>query len=90
MRVKGDQPALLEDLAHLFAEADLPGSTDTARTVDKGHGRLEVRRLHASDALVGYTDWPSLAQALGLSRGDGAGHRRGPAGAGLCRDQPAS
>ncbi len=68
MAVKGDQPGLRWDVEHVFAEADPPGSTGTARTVDKGHGRLEVRHLRASDALVGYTDWPNLAQALCVER----------------------
>ena len=39
-----------------------------ARSVDKGHGRLERRRLWASTALVGDSDWPGLAQALCVER----------------------
>lgn len=35
-----------------------------ARTVDKGHGRLEVRHLLPSTDLDGYIDRPGLAQAL--------------------------
>lgn len=35
---------------------------------NKGHGRLEQRCLWASDALVGYTDWPYLAQACRIER----------------------
>ena len=41
----------------------------TAETVDSGHGRLEQRRLTASSALVGYSDWPGLAQVFQLERG---------------------
>ena len=69
MPVKANQPQLLEDLARLFADPALVAATGTAaRTVDKGHGRLEVRRLWTSTALVGYSDWPGLAQALCLER----------------------
>lgn len=68
MVVKGDQPGLRWDLEHLFAEAEPPGRTGVVRTVDKGHGRLEVRRLQASTALTSYSDWPHLAQALCLDR----------------------
>ena len=68
MAVKADQPGLLWDLERLFEEADPPGTTGATRTVDKGHGRLEARRLRASDALAGYTYWPGLAQAACLDR----------------------
>jgi Transposase DDE domain len=65
MPVKDNQPQLLEDVTHLFADAALVAETGTrARTVSKGHGRLEIRRLWTSTALVGYSDWPGLAQAL--------------------------
>jgi predicted transposase YbfD/YdcC len=32
------------------------------QTIDKGHGRLEVRQLRVSTELVGYSDMPGLAQ----------------------------
>lgn len=35
---------------------------------NKGHGRVERRRLWVSGALVGYTDWPHLAQACRMDR----------------------
>ena len=69
MPVKENQPQLLWALEQLFADAALVAETGTAaRTVDKGHGRLERRRLWSSTALVGYSDWPGLAQALCLER----------------------
>jgi predicted transposase YbfD/YdcC len=37
-------------------------------TVDSGHGRIEQRRLTASSALVGYSDWPGLAQVFQMER----------------------
>ena len=39
-----------------------------AQTVDGGHGRIEQRRLETSDVLVGYSDWPGLAQVFHLER----------------------
>jgi hypothetical protein len=39
-----------------------------AETVDSGHGRIEQRRLQTSDVLVGYSDWPALAQVFQLAR----------------------
>lgn len=39
-----------------------------AETVDSGHGRIEQRRLQTSDVLVGYSDWPGLAQVFHLER----------------------
>ena len=40
----------------------------TARTVDIGHGRIEQRNITTSEALVGYSDWPGLAQVFELGR----------------------
>ena len=37
-------------------------------TVESGHGRIAARRLTASTALVGYSDWPGLAQVFSLER----------------------
>lgn len=69
MPVKENQPQLLWDLQRLFADPALVAETGTAaRTLDKGHGRLEMRRLWSSTALVGYSDWPGLGQALCLER----------------------
>jgi predicted transposase YbfD/YdcC len=69
MAVKANQPDLQWEVEHLFANADLVAATSTVhRTVDKGHGRLECRRLWASTALAGYSDWPALAQALCIER----------------------
>ncbi len=40
----------------------------TARSVDKGHGRLEVRRLDATGRLNDYVDWPALGQVCRIRR----------------------
>jgi predicted transposase YbfD/YdcC len=39
-----------------------------ATSVDRGHGRREVRHLVASTALNDYLDWPGLAQVLMIER----------------------
>ncbi len=53
LAVKGNQPWLAEDVAEFFTEAQATAFADvvhtTDRTVDKDHGRLEIRRVWASD-----------------------------------------
>jgi predicted transposase YbfD/YdcC len=67
--VKEKQPQLREDIATVFALPPIVGESRTvAETVDCGHGRIEQRRLHTSDVLVGYSDWPGLAQVFQLER----------------------
>ena len=39
-----------------------------ARSVDKGHGRLEERRLETTERLWGYLDWPGLRQVCRIRR----------------------
>ena len=39
-----------------------------ARTVDKGHGRREYRRLTSTTLLNGYLDWPDVGQVFELER----------------------
>ena len=69
MVVKGNQPRLYHDIHRLFQDVDtLAEPMAAAETVDVGHGRIEQRRLTSSTALVGYTDWPGLAQAFQLER----------------------
>lgn len=69
MVVKTNQPQLHADIDQVFAlppaEQEISG---TARTLDKGHGRLEERRLTASTMLTGFSDWPGLAQVFQLER----------------------
>jgi predicted transposase YbfD/YdcC len=70
MLVNGNQPQLQHDIAVVFQEPHQVAETmATAETVDSGHGRIEPRRLTASSALVGYRDWPGLAQVFQLERG---------------------
>jgi predicted transposase YbfD/YdcC len=39
-----------------------------AGTVHKGHGRLELRTLEATERLMGYLDWPGLRQVCRIRR----------------------
>jgi predicted transposase YbfD/YdcC len=66
MAVKGNQPQLLDDLVTLFADSDLP--VEQASETRLHGGRIERRTLRVSTELVGYTDWPQLAQALCVER----------------------
>ena len=73
--VKENQPTLLADIEQLFRPlAVLPGTSDaptdftTARTVNKGHGRLEERIITVSSMLEDYSDWPYLAQVFKLEQ----------------------
>ena len=75
--VKENQATLRHAIATLFASrADTalraaslpPWDMREATTVDKGHGRLDVRHLVASTALNDYLDWPGVAQVLLIER----------------------
>ena len=73
--VKDNQPQLRHDIEQLFQpETCLPGTspviTDlrTAQTVEKGHGRLTIRRLSACSLLRESSGWPSLQQVFKIER----------------------
>jgi predicted transposase YbfD/YdcC len=67
--VKDNQPRLREDIALVFAHAGRLADTITqARTTSQHGDRIEERRLRASTALVGYTDWPGHSQVMELRR----------------------
>jgi predicted transposase YbfD/YdcC len=68
MTVKENQPQLRADIELVFALPPVGDPQATARTVDIGHGRIEQRNITASEALVGYSDWPGLAQVFELGR----------------------
>jgi predicted transposase YbfD/YdcC len=68
MIVKDNQPQLRADIALVFALPPTGDRQETARTVDIGHGRIEQRNITTSEALVGYSDWPGLAQVFELGR----------------------
>ncbi len=71
--VKANQPTLYSDIRLLFDPppdlAEPLADRREATTVDHGHGRHDdTRHLVASTDLVGYTDWPHLAQVFRLER----------------------
>jgi predicted transposase YbfD/YdcC len=68
MIVKENQPRLRADIELVFTLPPVGDRQDTARTIDLGHGRIEQRNLTTSEALVGYSDWPGLAQVFELGR----------------------
>ena len=68
MIVKENQPRLRADVELVFTLPPVGDRQDTARTVDIGHGRIEPRHITTSEALVGYSDWPGLAQVFELGR----------------------
>jgi predicted transposase YbfD/YdcC len=67
--VKANQPSLHDDLYWLFAWP-APDEAPFATAVEhRQHGdRSETRRLWASSALVGYSDWPGLRQVCKVER----------------------
>jgi len=72
--VKGNQPRLRREIELLFADdrtvegGKMVHGFKTARSVDKGHGRLDVRQITVSSELKGYSDWPGLEQVFQLHR----------------------
>lgn len=69
---KGNQSALREAVAFLFSQPLRPFlfPEGEARTVNKGHGRLESRHLRTSCELNDYLAprWPQVAQVFQLER----------------------
>jgi predicted transposase YbfD/YdcC len=64
-----NQPRLYDDLYWLF-ERPAPDEAPFASAVEhRQHGdRIETRRLWASSALVGYSDWPGLRHVCKIER----------------------
>ena len=68
MIVKDNQPRLKEDIELVFTMPPAGDRQEHVRTVDLGHGRIETRNLTTSEALVGYSGWPGLAQVFEIGR----------------------
>ena len=73
--VKDNQRQVRQAIEFLFApETAKPGQGcppmdfQTAKTVDKGHGRLEERTLTVSSMLNDYLDWPLVQQVFKIER----------------------
>lgn len=73
--VKGNQPHLADSLKELFQPwRRHDQDRDVVETREKGHGRMEERRLTVVSLPAGWTDWPGAAQAFCLTRS--VRHRR--------------
>ena len=73
--VKDNQPSLRDEIELLFSGDDrtveggrVAHDFKTARRMNKGHGRREVREITVSGELKGYSDWPGLEQVFRLDR----------------------
>ena len=90
MPVKENQPHLYEAIEYWFAGPRRLRSLDQrqTRTVNKAHGRLEIRVLTATTELNDYLQWPDVQQALMLEK-TVIDHQngRGVLCPTLCRDQ---
>jgi predicted transposase YbfD/YdcC len=65
MVVKGNQPALHDDLAFYFRSRPVPGEQRWEHhSYDQAHGRQESRQVVGSSALNAYLDWPGVGQVL--------------------------
>jgi predicted transposase YbfD/YdcC len=73
---KGNQPQMEENI-RLWFEPDVdpipgmnypPKDFETAKEINKGHGRLERRTLTVSSQLNDFLDWPYLEQVFKLER----------------------
>ena len=64
--VKQNQPTLQQDIWAIW-ELEPLGDPQAVQ-IDQHGGRVEQLRLWTSDLLVGYSDWPHLAQVCRLER----------------------
>lgn len=68
MIVKDTQRQLQAEVELVFTLPPGGDRQESTRTVEVGHGRIESRTLTTSEALVGYSDWPGLAQGFDVGR----------------------
>jgi predicted transposase YbfD/YdcC len=66
--VKHNHPQTYTHIEKLFSEVPFQPDFETAKQVNKGHGRIESRCLTTSCLLNDYLDWPGLAQVFKLER----------------------
>lgn len=63
--VKGNQPRLLDDIAHYFQDRQKPDFIDHAPLE---HGRIETRKIWTTCELKDYLDFPHVGQAFVIER----------------------
>lgn len=73
--VKDNQSSLRAEIEAAFAieegKTALPAMKNDfkqAQTIEKGHGRIEVRRLTVTSQMKGYLQWPYLEQVFKIER----------------------
>ncbi|MBK8989665.1 MAG: hypothetical protein IPM39_27015 [Chloroflexi bacterium] len=73
--VKGNQPTLQEDVQRFFTTPrQAPGwqppqmPKETAQSVDKNHGRVEIRRITVISDEENFIQWPGLRQVFQRER----------------------
>lgn len=67
MKVKANQPSLLSWVSSVFEEPLHPTHrSEKAETIERGHGRIESRKLIASSLLCDQGLWPGLSQCYKL------------------------
>jgi predicted transposase YbfD/YdcC len=67
--VKGNQPTLYHTLLRTFDPQARPLlACQEIRTIEKGHGRIEIRELRATADPLALPDWPGVAQLFRLER----------------------
>lgn len=71
LTVKDNQPTVRQDLHDFFADSALDqGEWQTAKTAQKGHGRLEVREIWTSTGMNEWfeREWAGIAQVFKIRR----------------------
>jgi predicted transposase YbfD/YdcC len=69
LTVKANQPTLYRLLLRTFDPQARPLlHCQEVRTIDKGHGRIEIRHLRATADPLALPDWPGIAQLICIER----------------------
>lgn len=63
--VKGNQPTLRQDIEFFFQDC---GEPDATVCTPPDHGRIETRKVWATDKLNSYLDFPNVGQAFVIER----------------------
>lgn len=73
--VKENRKQMYQELQTLFAPPTLrpgwsapPMDFRSASSIEKGHGRMEKRRITVSNLLASYSQWPGLSQVFQIER----------------------
>lgn len=73
--VKDNQPSVREKIEKLFEIEEgktrlktMTNDLRKAKTIDKGHGRVEQREITVSGMMKGYLHWPHIEQVFKLER----------------------